>query len=536
VYRRVSALAALTVAATVAGFIRETTIAYRFGTSIYADALAIAVFLFDCCTSIFLVGGFGLAFVPAVTARRQDFGDADAVGLVAAAGTWLFALTAVVAAIGLVAAPFVVEHAFRPDSPARVAATIGVLRGALPSLVIYAVATGIGAGLYGLDLYNPAALGRVAWNAGIAGTLVVAGGVPPVTAITLGLLVGSAAFAVPPLAALARVGARMRPRLRHQALVPLLRTAAPGIVLISASTILLGSWERFLLAGLSVGSIATVYYALRASQIASTVSLAFHTAAFGDIAKAARPGGDRDAAARLIARVFRQSLLVIVPLACFMAIDREPIIAVLFGRGAFSASAVVATGRLFGIYATATVPVLIVGLVVRVLYAASAAWSGMIVLILASIIAGAVDWSQLARLGEAAIPVGYLVGMVASVIIGAVVMERRLQRPVIRDLTRTLLVSGSLCVVAAGACFAVRVGLVSIGLPPGCSDRAMCAIGRLAVDGPVYVTAFAVTGIVCNVREIRSAAAWMKQWRLSSLRPSRRTQASDPTPGSDPIR
>lgn len=109
----------------------------------------------------------------------------------------------------------------------------------------------------------------------------------------------------------------------------------------------------------AVGSVAAFGYAWKLLQIVAIPSAAIATVLFPlmavDASRAARRDGGSgtpvmaSAGGGDVTRALRMTVFLLVPLTCLLVLVREPLVALLLGRGEFSAEAVALTSRFFGL-------------------------------------------------------------------------------------------------------------------------------------------------------------------------------------------
>src|SRR5689334_14716621 len=149
--KRVGALASLTLTATLSGLVREAAIAFSLGTTGTADALAVGVFLIDLINTLFLTGGVGYAFVPVIKRVRHISGDPDARALMTALVVRIAVIALLVASVSLLCMNQLVSAFAHSITPTQAEHLTAVLRGAVISVAIMAVASSLGAALYGFE-------------------------------------------------------------------------------------------------------------------------------------------------------------------------------------------------------------------------------------------------------------------------------------------------------------------------------------------------------------------------------------------------
>lgn len=449
--KRVSALASLTLTATLSGLVREVAIAFSLGTTATADALAIGIFLIDLVNTLFLTGGVGYAFIPVIKRVRHTTGDPDARQLIMALVARIAVLALLVASITLLFMDPLVSAFAHTMTPTQTEHASAVLRGAIVSVAIMAVASSLGAALYGFENFIAATCARVGWNAAIVLTLLLLSRVRVQDRAAAALIIASVVALCVSVIALRRLG-RPTWSWRHPEMKSVMLGAAPGLLAVLMGNLLLGFWERTLLAQLGEGSIAIVNYALRASYMASTLSLAVHTVAFNEIVAALQVGGVAHVR-QLVEKVIRQTLLFLGPVAAIMVIARTPIIALLYGRGAFDAMSVDLTSGVFGLYALDIIPVFLLGILLRVLYATERPWMASVPTLVMAAAGGIADWLLLPGLGARAIPVGYGLGLLAGICTALVQIRILMRIRLAAAVARATAISSALALAGGAVVF-----------------------------------------------------------------------------------
>jgi putative peptidoglycan lipid II flippase len=357
--RNVLTVGGATLVSRVAGFLRDTAIAAALGTGPAADAFFVAFRLPNLFRRLFAEGAFAAAFVPLFVRRRGEAGDASASRF---AGEALAGLTAVVAAVAiaaLVAAPLLVDllaPGFAADPEKRDLA-IRLARICLPYLVAITVVALL-SGLMTADRrFLAPALAPVVLNLVLIAALLAvlaSGGIDPDRAATVlswavvvgglgqvGLLAVAVARAglAPPL-----VAPRLSPEIRR-----LLRLGLPGLLAggMSEINLIVGT----IIASSTAGAVSWLYYADRLYQLPlGVVGIAVGQVLLPEIAHRLGDGtgdGGRDVQNRAL----EFALALALPAALALALLAEPIVSVLFERGAFTAADRLAAARALEIFA-----------------------------------------------------------------------------------------------------------------------------------------------------------------------------------------
>jgi putative peptidoglycan lipid II flippase len=177
--------------------------------------------------------------------------------------------------------------------------------------------------------------------------------------------------------------------------------------------------------------------------------------AFNEIVSALQRGGGQRVRA-VVGSVLRRTLLLLAPLVAIMITARQPIVALLYERGAFGSLSVERTAGVFGFYALDVMPVFVFGILLRVLYATERPWAATLPTVVMAVVAGLSDWILIRAIGLQAIPVGYGIGIFAG--IGAALVQIRMHLGV--QLTPAVLRSTLVSSVLASAGAAVVVLIV----------------------------------------------------------------------------
>lgn len=333
------------------GFVRDVMIAAVLGASSVADAYIAAFLLPNLFRRVLSEGAFNAAFVPIYTRRRiaegdesvRDFADSAFSALLIAV---LLAVTACEVAMPWIIAALAPGFHAEPEKFAD-AVTFGRIAFVfVGAVVVCALLASIlnALGRYALVALSPLTLNAMLISA-LAGLLAIgwresraAGMALVLTVLTAGL----AQFAIV-ATGLRRAGVRLRlrrPRLDRD-LKLLLARILPGLLLVGA-----GHLNMVVAAQLSSGlpsAVSWLYYADRIFQL----PLGFVAAAIGvvllpEVSRAHHSDDDAGALAAA-SRTLEFGLLLVLPAALSIAVLADPIVDVIYRRGAFSIEDAAAT-------------------------------------------------------------------------------------------------------------------------------------------------------------------------------------------------
>ncbi len=358
-YRGFATVGAMTVLSRVLGFVRDVGIAAVLGTSYAADAFFVAFRVPNMFRRLFAEGAFDAAFIPLFAKRFHADGPDAARAFAGQALAGLALLLTVLVVLAEIAMPWLMlalAPGFRSD-PAKFDLAVLLARIALPYLVcmaLVALYTGMlnALGRFAIAAFAPSLLNVVL----IAALLImIACGVSEKSTAAILLAWGVAVAGILQvllvIVAAARSGmglAFARPRLTPE-MKRLLQLAAPGLLAggMAQITIVIGT----IIATLQDRVVSWLYYADRIFQLPlGVIGVAIGVVLLPDLSHKLR-AGDREAVTSSENRALQVALLLTVPAATALTIAAEPIIRVLFQRGAFAAADTEATAAMLSVLA-----------------------------------------------------------------------------------------------------------------------------------------------------------------------------------------
>ena len=345
-----------TMASRVLGFLRDILIAALVGTGPVADAFFIALRVPNLFRRLFGEGAFNAAFVPEFSGILANEGAPQARQFaqeaIAVMAFWLLILTIV----GELFMPQLM-HVLAPgfaDVPGKQGLTVALARITFPYVFLICLAALLSGVLNGLDRFAAAAAAPLVFNGvSIAAMLLLT---PYVPTVGHSLAWGVTVSGVLQLALLAwavrRAGMALhipRPRLTPRMRV-LLRRMGPGLLGAGVTQLNLAV-DVVIVSLLPPGSASLLYYADRVNQLPlGVIGTAVGTALLPTLSRQARGGDDAGALATLN-RGIEISLVLTLPAALALAVAGQPIMTVLFGRGAFDATSALLSAQSLAAYA-----------------------------------------------------------------------------------------------------------------------------------------------------------------------------------------
>ena len=355
--KAVFSVSALTLLSRITGLVREQIGAALFGTSAAMDAFQIAFRIPNLLRRLFAEGAFAQAFVPLIAATRASDGDEATHALVDAVATvlaWALLLTCV---LGIVAAPWLVWLLASGFAPATEDAAVVMTRWMFPyigCMSMVALASGV---LNTWRRFVVPAFTPVLLNLSVIGAALLlvpvfrARGIEPVYALAVGVMVGGVlqlALQLPALAAigmLPRLGLgwrRLRAAWAHPGVKRMLSRMAPALVGVSVAQISLMINSQ-IASHLGTGAVSTLVYADRLMELPTALLGVALGVVLTPQLSAAHVRGDVAGYSGLLDWGLRLVLLLALPCAVALLVFAQPMVAVLFHRGAFDDRAVAMT-------------------------------------------------------------------------------------------------------------------------------------------------------------------------------------------------
>jgi putative peptidoglycan lipid II flippase len=360
VVRAAAVVGSATLVSRILGFLRDLVVAQVFGAGPATDAFFVAFRLPNLLRRLVGEGALSSAFIPVFTEYLTTRPRGDLLRMFRAVTGGLLVVLAALTLLGVVGAPLLVRvmaPGFFADSFTG-PLTVRLTRWMFPYLFLVGLASLAMGMLNAHRHFLVPALAPTMLNLAIIGAVL---GLAPhleerVFALAVGVLVGGVGQLLIQLPALARRGLLVAPALdpRHPAVRRIVGLMAPVAVGQSATqlNILIDTVIASFLVG---GSVSYLYYADRLVE--------FPLGVFGiAIATAVLPTLSEQAAARdpvalrtTLSFALRLAAFVTLPAAVGLFVLREPLVRVLYQRGAFGPAETAQTAWALGFYAVGLV-------------------------------------------------------------------------------------------------------------------------------------------------------------------------------------
>ncbi len=338
------------------GYVRDAVIAWLFGTSASADAFFVAFRIPNLLRRMFAEGSLGVAFVPVFTETLQEKGKAEALKLARATLLFFSVLLTGIATVGVLFSPAIVRIVGPGfgDDPALFTLTVQLTRIMFPYILFIGLVTVCMGILNVFGHFAAPALAPVVLNLSIvSAALIISPRLEqPVTGLAVGVLAGGVLQLLLQLPFLYRLGIGFGHRLVffHKGLKKigkLMLPAAFGAAVYQINLLI----NTQLATLLPQGSVSYLYYADRLVQFPlGIVGMAAATALLPSLSRQA-VAGNLAAVKYSFGYSVRLVMFITIPAMFGLIFLRDPIVFLLFKRGAFGLEAVQLTASALLYYA-----------------------------------------------------------------------------------------------------------------------------------------------------------------------------------------
>jgi putative peptidoglycan lipid II flippase len=340
VTRAAGTVGSYTLLSRVLGLVRDILIAKFFGSNMAADAFFVAFRIPNLLRRIFAEGSFSVSFIPVFTEYLQKRSKEDAFLLARVVLAFLvFALLAVTV-IGIIFSPFIIKI-IAPgfgSGGEKYALTVLLTRIMFPYIFLVsllALFTGI---LNSLRHFAAPAAAPVFLNLSmIVGLLFLAPALKtPTVGLAIGVIIGGVLQLAIQIPLLINQGISLVPKwyLGHPAIKRIGVLMMPAVF--GSAIYQINQLVGTLLASLlKEGSVSYLYYADRLVQFPLGVfAIAISTAVLPSLSRGAAHG-DMNKLKDILSHSLRLTMFITIPAMTGLIVLREPIIKLLFQRGAF---------------------------------------------------------------------------------------------------------------------------------------------------------------------------------------------------------
>ena len=354
--RSIATVSGLTLISRVFGFVRDILIAAVLGASLFADAFFIAFKLPNLFRRLFAEGAFAAAFVPIYAGIIEDEGKDPARQFANQALSVLLCALLCLVIVFEIGMPWIMQ-AFAPGfikDPTKFDLTVLLTRITFPYLLFISIVSLMAGALNGLGRFAAAAATPILLNIVLIGAITLLSPLLPSPAHALAWGVfGAGVLQFIWMAVFCWRGG-MPVRVQWPRLTPGVRRLARRIIPVAIGA---GIYQINLVIDMVIasllpsGSISYLFFADRVTQLPlGIIGVAVGTALLPLLSRQLH-ASDGAAAMNSQNRALEFSLLLTLPAAVALIIIAEPVIAVLFGRGAFEGPQISATAAALEAYA-----------------------------------------------------------------------------------------------------------------------------------------------------------------------------------------
>lgn len=329
---------------------KELVVAHQFGTSDALDAFLIAFLLPSFAINV-VAGSFNAALMPVYVRVREHEGQDAAQRLFSNVVVWSTVLLTALSALLALSLPYVLPVLAAGFGPEKLALTRSLSYVLLPALVISGLATIWRTILNAGERFALAAASPIATAVMAVAVLLIMGEAWGIYAFAVGTVVGFALEAGLLMWGLKRQKFSLAPR--WYGLDPAMRQVIGQYLPMIAGAFLISSTnlvDQSMAAMLGSGSVSALNYGNKVVALLTGVgSLALGTAVLPHFSRMVA-AGDWSGMRHTLKTYSRLVLLATVPLTLMLVYFSEPLIGLLFQRGAFEAKDVRLVGEIQALY------------------------------------------------------------------------------------------------------------------------------------------------------------------------------------------
>ncbi len=338
------------------GLIRDMVIASLFGSGMVADAFFVAFRIPNLLRRLFAEGSLTIAFIPVFTDYLNKKGKPEALDLARVTLTIVSIILVVVSIAGVLLAPWIVRlqaFGFGPAG-AKYELTVFLTRITFPYILLISLVAFFMGVLNSLRHFAAPAAAPIFLNVGIIGGAVLISPhlKEPIVGVAMGVIIGGILQVLLQVPWVKREGLRLWPKWNpsHPAVRRIGVLMLPAIF--GSAVYQFNQFMGTLLASfLPEGSISWLYYADRIVQFPLGIfGIAISTAALPALSTHAALE-DSEEFSQTLCHALRMVFFITLPSLVGLMVLGEPIVKLIYQRGAFTAHAASMTNRALFFYA-----------------------------------------------------------------------------------------------------------------------------------------------------------------------------------------
>lgn len=507
--RAATLMAGATIASRLLGLVREVVAAALFGATDAKAAYVIAYYVPFFVQRLLLGGTLSIVFIPTISRYLARGERAEARAVMANLLALVVLIGMGMMLLGQLAAPLLVPLAAPgfAASPGLIPLAVSLTRIIFVAMLFLALSVYVTGVLQAHQRFTTPALAPLLFNLVIiAGTLLL-GARYGITGLAVSWVLGTAAQFAIQLPSARRLGLHLgRPDLRHPAVRTLGALAVPamlGLAVIEINAYVGRFFASFAPAADGANAVAVLDYAYEVVQApAGIFAISIATAIFPLLATQAASAARADLR-RTAMLALRTLLAIILPVAAFAVALRQPLIALLFERGAFTGAATAAVAAATAAYALGLPAIAAYYIVTRAYYALQDMRTPVRVGVVMIGLNAALDYILLRLWGATGIALA--TAIVATVNVVALLWRLRpaLGGVEAAALGRVLIRAGGAAVLAGGIMAAAAMA-VADALAEGAGGTAALIL-QLAAGGAAGAAAYVLLARALGVAELTGA-------------------------------
>jgi putative peptidoglycan lipid II flippase len=481
---------AATLLSRILGFVRDVVVAWFFGAGLAADAFFVAFRIPNLLRRLFAEGSLTISFIPVFTEYDYKHGREEAFMLARSAWWLLTIILAAVAVLGILLSPLIVR-VIAPgffSSPGKFDLTVLLTRVMFPYILfigLVALSMGI---LNALGHFAAPALAPVLLNVAMIGSVLLISPhlAKPSMGLAIGVLIGGCLQLALQIPFLVRRGFHLLVRgpLYHAGIkrIALLMTPAVFGAAVYQINIFVGT---ILASLLPEGSVSYLYYADRLVQFPLGVfAIALATAVLPSLSKYAAVG-DMEGLRSSFSYALRLVFFITIPAMTGLIILREPIVRLLFQRGAFDPSTTRLTAEALLYYAVGLWAFSGVRIVVSAFYALQDTKTPVKIAVVSLIVNIFLSILLMGPMRHAGLALATSLASAVNLILLIVALRKRLGRIEGHNILRSV-VKSMVCAAVMG----FVIGLVGLWAAPQCGKSPwyllLWVLGSVGVGSILY--------------------------------------------------
>ena len=478
------------------GLVREIIIASLFGASRGLDAFLTAFRAPNMLRDLFAEGALSTAFVTTFSKKIQTEGDQSAWGLANKVATLTVVFMSLVVLIGVLLAPLLVTVLAPGFDADKAALTVVLARVMYPFILLVSLAALAMGMLNAKNVFGMPAMASSFFNIGsIVGGVALGWWIDPrfgtgaLVGLALGTLIGGFMQLVVQIPSLVKVGYRFRPDFawRDEGVRKVLQLMGPAVI--AASAVQVNVLINSIFASyLQDGAVSWLNIAFRLMQLPLGIfGVAVATVTLPLVSRSAAAGNMPEFRGAL-AHALRLVMLLTIPSAIGLIILANPIIALIYEHGRFTAASTAQTAGALQFYAIGLVGYSAVKVLAPAFYALDRRNLPMFVSLASIALNAALNWALTFQLGLGHRGLALSTSVVAmSNFVSLYVLMRRyagqLESGVMLRTLAKLLVAGA-CLGAV--CWSGRWLFFSSGIPDSELHKGIGVLTTTAAGGAVF--------------------------------------------------